>query len=296
MIQFKPHPIYILYSLHRQKSVEPLWGRYYNEQKAAEKRAVENLFQGEIKRFLRDMEIATQKDAMVNEAIRWQLEEDLSPKYDAEIKAYEQTIVKLLRKIEKTQIGKMVLGRLGGTQKIWIIPANWTQPTAKTQKWDDDQGGGIRISFNPGAFKSVYLGPGKKSSDESDETLLHELVHAMRYSQGTFGGKALTTEYFLNSEEFIATMIENVYHSAVTTEPRTVYSTYQGPYKTKKEMYDFFVEYPELIMALKHFIDTEDVARQAALMPTPDFNPFRDHKKLEARALKAMGGGELMKF
>lgn len=295
MIQFKPHPIYVLYSLHRQKAVEPLWNRYYSEKKTAEKRGVENLFQGEIKRFLRDMEIATQKDAMINEAIRWQLEEDISPKYDAEIKAYEQTIVSLLKKISKTQIGKMVLSRLGASQKIWVIPANWTSPLAKTQKWEDESGGGIRISFNPGAFKSVYLGPGK-SADESDETLFHELVHAMRLSQGTFGGQAITTDYFVNSEEFIATQIENIYHSAVTANPRTVFSTYQGPYKTKKEMYDFFVEYPELIMALKHFIGTEDVARQAASMPTPDYNPFRDYKKIEARALKALGVKELMKF
>jgi hypothetical protein len=121
MIQFKPHPIYVLYSLHRQQAVEPLWNRYYSEKKTAEKKGVENLFQGEIKRFLRDMEIATQKDAMINEAIRWQLEEDISPKYDAEIKAYEQTIVSLLRRISKTQIGKMILNRLGGSQKIWII-------------------------------------------------------------------------------------------------------------------------------------------------------------------------------
>jgi hypothetical protein len=295
MIQLKPYPIYILYSLHRQKAVEPLWGQYYNQQKAAEKRALENLFDGNLKRFLRDMEIATQKDAMVNEAIRWQLEEDISPRYDAEIKAYEQTIIGLLNKISKTHIGKMVLKRLGGTQKIWIIPANWTSPTAKTQKWDDDQGGGIRISFNPGAFTSVYMGPGK-TSDESDETLLHELVHAMRFAQGTFGGRAITSGNFGNSEEFIATQIENIYHSAVNVGSRAVFSTYLGPYKTKKEMYDFFVENPELVMVLKHFIDTEDLARQAALMSTPDYNPFRDYKKIEARTVRSLGGGELMKF
>jgi hypothetical protein len=61
-------------------------------------------------------------------------------------------------------------------------------------------------------------------------------------------------------------------------------------------MYEFFVENPELVMALKHFIDTEDLARQAALMSVPDYNPFRDYKKIEARTLKALGGGELMKF
>lgn len=286
MIQFKPYPIYILYSLNRQKAVEPLWTRYYAEKKRAEERGIENLLEGNLKRFLRDMEIATEKDAMVNEAIRWQLEEDISPKYDAEIKAYEQTIVKLLKKIEKTQIGKMVLQRLGGTQKIWIIPANWTKPLATTTKWDDNQGGGIRIAFNPGAFTSAYISEGK-SYDASDETLCHELVHAMRYSQGTFGGQVITSGDFGNSEEFIATQIENIYHSAVTTNPRAVYSTYNGQYKTKKEMYGFFVENPELIRALKHFIDTEDVARQAALMPTPDYNPFRDHKKIEARASKS---------
>jgi hypothetical protein len=295
MIQFKPYPIYVLYSLNRQKAVEPLWKRYYSEQKVAEKRAVENLFQGEIKRFLRDMQIVTEKDSMVNEAIRWQLEEDISPKYDAEIKAYEQTIVSLLKKILKTQIGKMVFGRLGGSQKIWIIPANWTTPKATTQKWEDEQGGGIRISFNPGAFNSIDISPGK-STDESDETLFHEMVHAMRMSQGTYGGQVITTNYFVNSEEFIATQIENIYHSAVTANPRAVFSTYNGPYKTKKEMYDFFVEHPELVMALKHFIETEDVARQAALMSTPDFNPFRDYKKIEARSLKAFGLKEFMKF
>src|ERR1051325_8924263 len=125
MIQFGSYPIYIVYSLHRQKAVEPIWNTSYGQMKSAHERALRDLRRLDIPRVARDLEVAAEKDRMIDAAIEWQIIEDIDPKYRGEIAEYESAIKKLLTKISHTSIGKMLLDLFSPRTKTWIIPANW---------------------------------------------------------------------------------------------------------------------------------------------------------------------------
>jgi hypothetical protein len=293
MLQFGNYPIYIVYSLHRQQAVEPLWKEYYNAQKLAQERAKEDLFKSRTK-FWRDVEVANEKGRLIDAVFQWQVIEDLEPKYKKEIDAYEKKVRNTLTTISRTSIGKALLDSFSHKTKTWIIPANWETPTAKTELATEEQGGGIRIMFNPQAFEHVYIGPRTVGSAVED-TLFHELVHAMRYSQNRyFPRNLLKWEFHHNSEEFIAEQLANVYHSS--RRESDYYGTYLGPDKRKDEMYQYFVEDAELVMALKFFLTTEPLAKFAAHLKQPDYNPFRDYKEIEARSLRHFDQDSFMDY
>jgi hypothetical protein len=293
MLQFGNYPIYIVYSLHRQQAVEPLWKEYYNAQKLAQERARKDLFTSRTK-FWRDVEVANEKGRLIDAVFQWQVIEDLEPKYKKEIDEYESTIQQTLTTISHTSIGKALLDQCNHQKKIWIIPANWDNPTAKTELATEEQGGGIRIMFNPKAFRNVFVGRGSVGSAVED-TLFHELVHAMRYSQDRYFPRSLIKwEFHHNSEEFIAEQLANVYHSS--RRESDFYGTYLGPDKTKKEMYQYFVEDAELVMALKFFLTTEPLAKFAAHLRQPDFNPFRDYNEIEKRSLRHFDQDSFMDY
>ena len=294
MLQFQNYPLYIVYSLHSQQAVEPLWGQYSRELTNARKRAVEDLFKLDFSKFRRDLEVASEKDRLIDAVFQWQVEEDLQPKYKTEIEAYEKAIQRTLTIFSHTSIGKALLDQFNPKIKTWIIPANWKESVAKTQLATDEQGGGIRIMFSPEAFSNVYVGPRSVGSAVED-TLFHELVHAMRFSQERFFNKNLIKwEFSHSSEEFIAEQFANVYHSS--RRESDFYGTYKGPYKTKKEMYQYLAEDAELVMALKFFLKTEPLAKFVVHLKQPDYNPFRDYNEIEARALRIFGVDKFMDF
>jgi hypothetical protein len=293
MLQFGTYPIYIVYSLHRQKAVEPLWGQYYKERETAKKSAAQDLFKLDFSKLGRDLKTANEKDRMIDAVFQWQVVEDLEPKYKKEIDVYEGTIKRTLTTISRTSIGKALLDLFGQT-KTWIIPANWETPTAKTDLATDEQGGGVRIMFNPQAFTNVSVSP-RSSGSAVEDTLFHELVHAMRFSQDRYFRRPLIKwEFNHNSEEFLAEELANVYHSS--RGESDFYGTYLGPYKKKKEMYQYLAEDAELVMALKFFLKTEPLAKFTAKLNQPDYNPFRDYKEIEAQALKNFGVDKFMEF
>lgn len=64
----------------------------------------------------------------------------------------------------------------------------------------------------------------------------------------------------------------------------------------KEEMYQYLVEDAELVMALKFFLKTEILAQTAAQLQQPNYNPFRDFDKIEARSLRHFGLDKFMDF
>jgi len=188
----------------------------------------------------------------------------------------------------------MLLDMINPAQKVWIIPADWDKTIAVTEPPKTEaQGGGIGIFFNPKAFRKVTVSP-HATADEVEDTLFHELVHAMRFSQNRFFRKSMTNRDFGNSEEFIATQFENVYHSS--RRKSDLYGSYYGEYKRKKEMYQYLIEDAELVMALKFFLQTESLAKMVAHLQQPDYNPFRDFNEIEARSLRHFGIDKFMDF
>ena len=284
MLQFEPYPIYIVHSLHRQEAVDPLWKQYYGQREAAKKRAVGDFFSTQWSKVKRDLEVAREKDRMIDATMQWQIEDDLS-KYKKEKEAYEKKIASTLKTISRTSIGKQLLDSIGSAQKVYIIPQESDGP-ATTRLATDEQGSGVRVMFSPQYFSSVYVGPRAVGSAVED-TLFHELVHAMRLAQGRYFVRNLSSwDFRHSSEEFIAETLANVYHSSRGTSD--FYGTYQGSFLRKKEMYEYLEENLELVRALKFYLDTEPLAKFAAHLRQPDYNPFRDFKEIEDKSYLRM--------
>jgi hypothetical protein len=293
MLQFEQYPIYIVHSLHRQQAVEPLWKQYANQKEAARDRAFDHLSREEWPKVRRDLQVVQEKDRMIDAVFQWQVIDDLESKYKKEIAAYQNAIRNTLTTISRTSIGKRLLDLFGSSQKTYIIPQDYDGP-AKTQLATDEQGGGIRIMFSPQQFANVYVGPASVGSAVED-TLFHELVHAMRYSQDRFFPRHLLNwDFNNNSEEFIAEQFANVYHSS--RGESDFYSTYRGEYRRKKQMYQYLEEDAELVMALKFYLKTEPLAKFAANLKQPDYNPFRDFNEIEKQARKNFNVDNFLEF
>ncbi len=279
MFQFGSFPIYVVYSLNRQKKVEKHWEDAYRDKTNAEKSAMEGLRKLDFGRFFRQISQAGHHERMIYATWDWQLVEDLESKYAGEINAYENKIRGLLNNIAATRVGKVVLKhiRMNPTNaKIWIIPANWDGPTAKTMKYSELEGGGIRIPFNPTAF-----------GQDAEATLIHELVHAKRYAYDKmmhqpFDDNDINQEFRSSSEEFLATQVENIHVSSRKLSSK--FSSYWGPSRTKREMYKFFSDRPEAVIALKYFIDKDPMIKEMVGLRNPDYNPFRDLEQLRRAA------------
>src|SRR5690606_32007836 len=146
-------------------------------------------------------------------------------------------------------------------------PANWSDRLAKTRQYSEIEGGGIRIPFNPSAWGRA-----------AEQTLVHELVHAKRFAHGQYNAKAFRLndpcKEFVNSEEFLATQIENI--QVASRKISTKYDSYHGPDRDKRAMYKFFSEYADFPRGIKHFIDTDPMVKEMAGQKNPDYNPFRD--------------------
>ncbi len=275
MFQFHGYPSYVVYSLNRQKAVAPLWGEYSREADRARKSAEEGKKTGNMDRFHRQMEVASKSDRLIYATWDWELVEDLGSKYAVEIRAYEQQIKQLLANIAATRVGSVLLKAIQKSPpntKIWIIPANWDQPTAKTRQYSEVEGGGIRIPFNPSAWGRA-----------AEQTLVHELVHAKRFAFSQYNAKPFRLDdpgiEFLNSEEFLATQIENIQVSSRKISSK--YDSYRGPDRDKREMYKFFSEYADFPRGIKHFIDTDPMVKEMAGLMNPEYNPFRDLEQIK---------------
>lgn len=279
MFQFGAFPIYVVYSLNRQKAVEPLWVEYSRAERLARKSAEDGLEKLDLGRFFRQASVAHRSERLIYATWDWQLIEDLESKYSAEIRMYEARVRQLLTNISATRVGSILLRTLQRNPtnaRIWIIPANWTEPTAKTIKYSELEGGGIRIHFDPAAFGL-----------DAEATLMHELVHAKRYAFDEFRSQPFSDgqvnqEFRSSSEEFLATQVENI-HVSSRRLSRT-YNSYYGPPRDKRSMYRFFSDRPDIPIALKFFIETDSMIREMAGLKNPDYNPFRDLEELRKAA------------
>jgi len=290
LIQFQNYPIYILYSLHRQQAVEPLSNEYWGTRLRARDSAIEGLKKLDLGRFLRQMQVYVENDKLVAAAKQWQLIEDLDPKYRREIDEYENEVKRVLTTISHTSIGSLVLNAISRATKVWIIPALWTTPKAITDQTTVAEGGGIRIQFNPKPFRQTTEAP-TVVADGREDTLLHELVHAMRFSTSRFLRKPILgarQANFPDSEEFIATQIQNVYRGS--RKMNDLYDPYKGEvYMRKDKMYQWLAEDAELVMFLKYFLDNEPVGKSSVALKQPEYNPFRDYNEIATRSHKIYG-------
>lgn len=264
MIHFQPYPIYIIYSRHMQE--------------AAGRMAQEFRMQGDDHMYSWMTWTGSSKMEIV---------EDSAPIHYGEARNFENNIKKELDLIARTEVGRCLFNSFAGGTKLYIIPS--LVPKAITRialkvvgdavVEDPKGGGGIRIGINPSDWPGTL-----------DNTLVHEITHAMRYSHNRMEHRKIGHPDFGDAEEFYATQVENVYRSSLgKTGLYGSYNEFQeGKWSAKGTIYSTFVDTPILIMALKYCLDEKDgLAKKLSRLPLnkPDFNPFRDYPTLERMAL-----------
>ena len=267
MSQFRSYPIHIVYSM--------------NSQQTADYQAQGFKMRGD--RHMHDWMMTTGRSLMA-------ITPDSAPIHAHERKTYETAITRALESICGTPVGLWVLGSIDRSSKVWIAPdpdlkyVAQTHP-AKTVK----EGGGIRVHIN--------LEPW---GDTLEDVLLHELVHAMRFSLGRYDPRPLDDD-FPSSEEFLADQFANVHRSFLGKTRFYDHYTAFNANASKGTLYSKFVETPMQVMALKFCLDHEPIAQRLARLPQsrPDYNPFRDYPTLERMTLGKLqvgpgGAGKLM--
>src|SRR5688572_10954384 len=102
---------------------------------------------------------------------RMEILEDSAPAHRPAAILFENTVKAALDRISSTAVGRCVLEGLRIGQKVFIIPRPLKRHQAITEKVSEMGGGGIRVKLNPEDWRENF-----------DDTLLHELVDALRLS------------------------------------------------------------------------------------------------------------------
>lgn len=213
--------------------------------------------------------------------------EDDMKYYSSEVAHYTIYVKKMVNYIGSTAIGQLLLGMLDPNVKVWIMPdprltnraMTFPPPAGKEQN-------GIRIHINMEDWKKTF-----------DDTLFHELVHALRISNKRFYNVSMYSENYPGVDEFLATQMTNIYrsyHGRKQLYPD--YWTMEDQWSNKGDIYSSLIEEPMTIIVLKYFLDSEEFAKKVAHLKRPSYNPFRDYPILERMALGKIGGGKFVKF
>ena len=266
MRQFGTYPIKVNYNLHtrlRNQHIEDYFhraGRYEEERRL-------------------DIKVNTTSDSTIENGL-----------YAQELKEYEHTVCNCLRKIEGNAVGRMVLGLINKCTTVWIVPKSdeelkhHTNAMTGPLNYDIQKDGSYARGAGSGDTVIIF------NPQLGDDTLLHELVHAYRYSYNKFRPvnvhyRTDIASFTITSEEVLAHQIENVYMSQAKRPLTLDYKTLAPA--EKKEIYDFLSDNYFLLQALKYFLRHEYLAMLAAhTFMSTDYNPFRDYVAIEAEYLK----------
>jgi hypothetical protein len=201
-----------------------------------------------------------------------------------ESQTYENAVLQQLSLIATTTIGRLLLSCLDQHNRYYIVPLDLLDKSecacaAYTFPGKPNEGGGIRIYYNPSDFNSS-----ERKWKSADDILFHELVHA--YRNGRFGydvvNQARTMNENKDAEEFFALHMQNVYLGCRGAQ--RYYRTYNRLESVSKDTcYSYFAGDAEVLMAFRYFVEQDPLAGTVAKWMTPatSFNPFRDQNVLE---------------
>jgi hypothetical protein len=266
MRKFGTYPVVVNYNLHTRLRNQYKENDFHRAGRYQEEKQL-------------DIKVNTSSDATIQNNL-----------YKQELNEYEQTVCNCLKKIEGNAVGRMVLGLINKATTVWIVPKSDDQlkqcNCALTEPLNYDIQKDGSVARGVGSGDTVILFNPKLG----DDTLLHELVHAYRYSYNKFQPMNVDyrTDYAsfaITSEEVLAHQIENIYMSQAK-RPLTLDYVSQAPAE-KKEIYAFLDDNYFLLQALKYFLRHEYLAMLAAhTFMSTDYNPFRDYATIEAEYLK----------
>lgn len=212
----------------------------------------------------------------------FEITEDKPPR--PESVEYEKQVYQQLQLIAQTTIGRLLLDSLNTLTRVWIVPLDLIDKAAcdcgaYTFPGKPDEGGGIRIYYNPGDHNSSA-----KKWKGADDILFHELVHA--YRNGRVGYDVVNHAKDMNdhkdSEEFLALELQNVY--LANRGATRYYKTYRHLESVSKDSaYSYFAGSAESLMVLRYYVECEPLAAKVSkwMNPPDSFNPWRDQNVLE---------------
>jgi hypothetical protein len=265
MRKFGAYPIVVNYNLHTRLRYQYKENDFHRAGRYDEERQL-------------DIKVNTSSDSTIEDNL-----------YKRELNEYEQTVCNCLRKIEGNPVGLMVLGLINKKTTVWIVPKSdeelkrCTCALTGPLKYAIQKDGSVARGVGSGDTVILF------HPELGDDTLLHELVHAYRYSYNKFHPlhvyyRTEYASYTVTSEEVLAHQIENMYMSQAK-RPVTLDYVSQAPAE-KKEIYDFLADNYFLLQSLKYFLRHEYLAMLAAhTFTTTDYNPFRDYVALESEYL-----------
>jgi hypothetical protein len=263
MIQFKPYKIFVVYSEHSQLSTD---------YETTQLNRAGNY----------------EQEKLVNNASL--LKTDSNPLWKEDVIRYENTVLKMLEKIHRTPIGKMFFGILNPKADIWIVPKHANNVREKYSAMTHP------LNYTTKPFNGYDFGYGDTyiwftpNEALTDDTLFHEFIHAYRIGYNKFERFTMSNDT-LNTEEFLAWLITNIYQSGCG-KSQLNFKYGSGELAFKDKIYESFIEDPESIMVLKHFLDHEYLAMLLANFPHAEFNPFRDYSMLEKKTFEWMNEGK----
>ncbi len=202
------------------------------------------------------------------------------PNPPPEAVSYEKSVIEILKVIVQTPIGRLLFGALNPNIRYSIHPYLKSDGSkchcgAMTFPGAPKEGGGIRVYYNP----TEHENPSDRFNGQ-DDILFHEMVHAYRMGRWTYeivnGAKDMTR--WGDSEEFVATQMQNVYLSQ--RGGNLFYRNYpllQGADKTTA--YDDLIGDRQALGQLNYMVNTDSVVETVAGYSI-SFNAFRDRLKL----------------
>jgi hypothetical protein len=259
MFQFKPYPIYVVYSRQNQKDAQPQISQYYRDKEY------------EWQKYVTNVGITT---------------EDTDPRSLPFARKYEADIRDRLKRIDGTEIGRTLFKQL--KSDVWIVPRIGGCYCAQTYPLDYET---KQLDYSIGKGDTyVWFDPNK---DFEDDTLFHEFIHAYRYGFNKFERRAFANNEY-NTEEFLAHTMQNIYLSSRKKPLLFTYNAgsvdgHPSEIGYMGSIYQHFLENPEFVMVLRYFLDHEYFAMLVSNMKSAQFNPFRDYKILERMYLERLG-------
>jgi len=221
----------------------------------------------------------------------YEIMEDKSPSMES--REYEHQVYRLLMLIGSTKVGKLLFDSLNPNVRHWIVPLDYLDKAececaAYTFPGRPEEGGGIRVYFNPTDFNRSH-----RRWFSADDILFHELVHAYRDGRiGYHKGNRKTMNEYDTAEEFLALHMQNVY--LANRGSQRFYRSYRLRQSVSKSTaYQYFVGDAEVLMAFRHFVDHDPLAKAVArwMHPPDSFNPWRDQPVLERLYLSGVSPG-----
>lgn len=237
------------------------------------------------------------RTAWLRNVKKYQDELAIDPAPDALARDYEDQVVKHLNLIRSTPIGQVILNSLNRNEKLWILPLGYEERKADCNNCAAyvfpsplNEGGGIRLYYSPAAELV-----NRKWAVTGDDTFVHELTHALRFSWNGSWDKSQWVNGYQDQEEFIATIMENLYRSS--KGEKSFYSAYIRPkMMTKEQVYEHYSHDSEVITWFKRCTFSDSFLWAMARRTDPVFNPWRDREQLESRWVQIYRSKGVKKF